>query len=53
MHPLLGLLPVLAVIVTTAVGLVLDGRATALASGVEAPGLREILSQANSFEVLM
>ena len=53
MHPVLGLLPVITVIVTTALGLFFDGRASAIASGVVDPGLREILSQANSFAVLM
>lgn len=52
-HPLLGLLPVITVIVTTALGLVLDGRAAAMAAGDPAPGLREILGSANSFAVLM
>jgi len=52
-HPVLGLLPVITVVVTTAVGLVMDGRRAALEAGVADPGLREILGQANSFAVLM
>ncbi|MEZ4388375.1 MAG: Na+/H+ antiporter NhaC family protein [Candidatus Krumholzibacteriia bacterium] len=52
-HPVLGLLPVLTVVATTAVGLVVDGRRAAMAAGAAEPGLREILGQANSFAVLM
>ncbi len=53
MHPLLGLLPVLTVVATTAIGLFMDGRRAAIESGIDEPGLREILGQANSFAVLM
>jgi Na+/H+ antiporter NhaC len=52
-HPVLGLLPVLTVIATTAVGLVYDGHQAAVAAGLRDPGLREVLGQANSFAVLM
>ena len=51
--PALGLLPVATVLAATAVGLILDGRQTALAAGVSDPGLREMIGQANSFAVLM
>jgi Na+/H+ antiporter NhaC len=52
-HPVPALLPVAAVILTTALGLWLDGRATVLAAGGAEPGLREVLGAANSFAVLM
>ena len=52
-HPLPALLPVVAVIATTELGLWLDGRAAVLAAGGRDPGLREVLGAANSFAVLM
>ncbi|MDX2472572.1 MAG: Na+/H+ antiporter NhaC family protein [Candidatus Krumholzibacteria bacterium] len=51
--PLLAGIPILGVIVTTALGLYINGRATAIAAGVAEPGLREVLNNANSFSVLM
>jgi Na+/H+ antiporter NhaC len=51
-HPALAGLPILAVILTTALGLYFGGRQTALASGLSAPTLREILNNADSFAVL-
>ena len=51
--PLLAGLPILAVLVTTALGLYLDGRAKAVAAGNAAPTVREVLNQADSFAVLM
>ncbi len=53
LHPLLGLLPVITVVATTAVGLVLDGRRAALEAGVASPGLRQVFDHADSFAVLM
>jgi Na+/H+ antiporter NhaC len=52
-HPLLAGVPILGVILTTAVGLYFNGRAAAVAAGTAAPGLREVLNSANSFAVLM
>jgi Na+/H+ antiporter NhaC len=52
-HPVLGLLPVITVVATTAIGLVMDGRRAALESGLTDPGLRDMLGLANSFAVLM
>jgi len=52
-HPLLGLLPVLTVILTTGVGLIMDGRRAAAEAGLGELGLREILNHADSFAVLM
>ncbi len=51
--PLLAGIPILGVIVTTALGLYINGRATAIAAGVAEPGLREVLNNADSFSVLM
>lgn len=51
-HPWLGALPVLAVIMTTALGLYFGGRQNAVAAGDAAPSLREILNHADSFAVL-
>jgi Na+/H+ antiporter NhaC len=50
--PYLAGIPILAVILTTAFGLYFGGRKTALAEGIEAPGLRDILNNADSFSVL-
>ena len=52
-HPALGVLPVVAVIATTALGLVVDGRQAARAAGLADPGLRDVLGRADSFAVLM
>ncbi len=49
----LGLLPVLLVIGVTAVGLIWNGRNSALAAGLTAPSVREILNHADSFSVLI
>ncbi len=51
-HPLLAGLPILAVILTTALGLFFGGRQAAVAKGIAAPTLREILNHADSFAVL-
>jgi Na+/H+ antiporter NhaC len=51
-HPLLAGLPILAVILTTALGIYFSGRQALLAEGVASPGLREILNNADSFAVL-
>jgi Na+/H+ antiporter NhaC len=51
--PWLGMLPVLTVIATTAVGLVFDGQAAAREAGLVDPGLREVLGRADSFAVLI
>jgi Na+/H+ antiporter NhaC len=50
---LLGLLPVITVVVTTAVGLVLDGHRGARQAGIAEPGARQIFDHADSFAVLM
>ncbi|MCP4293074.1 MAG: Na+/H+ antiporter NhaC family protein [bacterium] len=51
-HPALAGIPILSVIFTTAAGLFFGGRQAALAAGVQNPGLREILNNADSFSVL-
>ncbi len=51
--PLLAGIPILGVIVTTALGLYFNGRGAAIADGIADPGLREVLNNANSFSVLM
>lgn len=51
-HPFLAAAPILGVILTTALGLYFGGRQTALAEGLSAPGLREVLNHADSFAVL-
>lgn len=51
--PLLGLLPVAAVIATTAFGLVLGGRQAAHEAGLTDIGLRQTLDHADSLSVLM
>lgn len=51
--PLLAGLPILAVLLITALGLYFGGHAKAVAAGNPAPTLREVLNQADSFAVLM
>ncbi len=53
MAPILGLLPVVTVIGTTALGLVLGGREAAIDAGYATPTARQILDHADSFAVLM
>jgi Na+/H+ antiporter NhaC len=50
--PLLAGVPILAVILTTALGLYFGGRQTAQAAGLASPTLREVLNNADSFAVL-
>ncbi len=52
-HPLLAGIPILAVILTTALGLYFGGLARAHEAGIGQPGLRAILNHADSFQVLM
>ncbi len=52
-NPLLAGIPILAVILTTALGLFFGGRKGALAAGIDSPGIREILNHADSFSVLI
>lgn len=52
-HPLLAGLPILAVLLVTALGLYFDGQTKAVAAGNAAPTLREVLNLADSFAVLM
>ncbi len=52
-HPMLAGIPILGVIVTTAVGLYFNGRSAAIAEGITDPGLRAVLNNADSFAVLM
>jgi len=52
-HPLLAGLPILAVLLVTALGLYFDGRAKAVVAGNASPTLREVLNLADSFSVLM
>ncbi len=52
-HPVLAVIPILAVIVTTALGLYYGGQAAAKEAGIAHPGLRAILNHADSFQVLM
>ena len=51
-HPLLAGAPIAVVILTTAVGLYLGGRKAALAAGIAAPTMRQVLDNADSFAVL-
>jgi len=51
-HPRLAGVPILAVIVTPALGLYFGGRKAALAEGLANPSLRQILDNADSFAVL-
>ena len=51
-NPWLAGLPILAVILTTALGLYFGGREGALAANLENPSLREVLNHADSFTVL-
>lgn len=52
-NPVMGLLPIVTVILTTAFGLWFDGRRAALAAGADPSNLREVLGRADSFAVLM
>jgi len=52
-NPMLAGIPILGVILTTAVGLYFNGRNAALAGGDPAPTLRVVLNNADSFAVLM
>ena len=51
-NPALAGVPILAVILTTALGLYLGGRKAALAEGIGNPSLRDTLNHADSFAVL-
>lgn len=51
-HPLLAGVPVLGVILATALGIYFGGRSAAQAAGNAAPTLREVLNNADSFAVL-
>ncbi len=51
-HPLVAGLPILAVIVTTALGIFYGGQAAARAAGIAEPTLRDMLNSADSFAVL-
>lgn len=51
-HPLVAGLPIATVVLTTAVGLYLQGRGAAMAAGIANPGIRQILDNADSFAVL-
>jgi Na+/H+ antiporter NhaC len=51
-NPWLAGVPILAVIMTTALGLYFGGRKAALAEGLANPSLRQILDNADSFAVL-
>jgi Na+/H+ antiporter NhaC len=51
-HPALAGVPILSVILTTALGLFFGGRQTALEAGILSPSLRDILNNADSFAVL-
>ncbi|HPF70812.1 MAG TPA: Na+/H+ antiporter NhaC family protein [Candidatus Krumholzibacteria bacterium] len=51
-HPFLAGLPILLVIVVTALGIYFGGRQAARAAGLAEPTLREILNNADSFAVL-
>ncbi len=50
--PLLAGIPILSVILTTALGIFFNGRQAAVAAGIAAPSLRDILNSADSFAVL-
>jgi len=51
-NPLLAGVPILAVILTTALGLYFGGRQTCLAEGIQSPSLQQVLNKADSFAVL-
>ncbi|MEN8006445.1 MAG: Na+/H+ antiporter NhaC family protein [Candidatus Krumholzibacteriota bacterium] len=51
-HPMLAGIPILSVILTTALGIFFNGRMVARAAGTASPSLREILNSADSFAVL-
>jgi Na+/H+ antiporter NhaC len=50
--PLLAGIPILSVILTTALGIYFNGRQAAVAAGSASPSLREVLNGADSFAVL-
>jgi Na+/H+ antiporter NhaC len=50
--PLLAAVPILAVILTTALGIYFHGRQAAVTAGTTSPSLREVLNSADSFAVL-
>jgi len=50
--PLLAGIPILSVILTTALGIYFHGRGAAVAAGTADPSLREVLNSADSFAVL-
>jgi Na+/H+ antiporter NhaC len=50
--PLLAGIPILSVILTTALGIYFHGRGVAMAAGTASPSLREVLNSADSFAVL-
>ena len=50
--PLLAGIPILSVILTTALGIYFHGRQVAMAAGTASPSLREVLNSADSFAVL-
>ena len=51
-NPLLAGIPILSVILVTALGIYFNGRQAAVAAGTSSPALREILNSADSFAVL-
>ena len=51
-HPALAIVPIVMVVLITALGLAWDGRQGALAQGIDSPGLRDVLNHADSFAVL-
>ena len=51
-HPLVAGLPILAVILTTALGIFFGGQAAARAAGIAEPTVRDMLNNADSFAVL-
>ena len=50
--PLLAGIPILSVILTTALGIYFNGRQAAVVAGTASPSLREVLNSADSFAVL-
>jgi Na+/H+ antiporter NhaC len=51
-NPLLAGIPILSVILATALGIYFNGRQAALAAGTSSPTLRDVLNSADSFAVL-
>ncbi len=51
-HPMMAGIPILSVILTTALGIYFNGRQAAQAAGTASPSLRDILNSADSFAVL-